>query len=116
LGYFQRHTSLHTLPPFALPPSSPSRAADATAFLKRCAAALKPGGAILIKENVCASGFEVDTADASVTRSHAYNSQLYTQGTGLRLAHTALQRDFPRQLFKVRMYALKADAGWEEAA
>ena len=77
------------------------------AFLRRCAAALRPGGVIFIKENVCAQGFIVDSEDASVTRSHAYNVELFTERAGLRLAHTALQRGFPKQLFKVRMYALK---------
>jgi protein N-terminal methyltransferase len=80
---------------------------DAIAFLQRCAAALKPGGMIFIKENVCAQGFIVDSEDASVTRSHAYNVELFTKRSGLKLAHTALQKDFPKQLFKVRMYALK---------
>jgi protein N-terminal methyltransferase len=80
---------------------------DAISFLNRCAAALKPGGVIFIKENVCAQGFIVDSEDASVTRSHAYNVELFTKRAGLKLAHTALQKDFPKQLFKVRMYALK---------
>lgn len=38
------------------------------AFLKRCAAALKPGGKIFVKENVCDIGFLVDNDDASLTR------------------------------------------------
>ena len=76
-------------------------------FLRRCASALRPGGMIFVKENVCAEGFQVDTEDASLTRSHAYNVELFTKRAGLKLAHTALQKDFPRQLFKVRMYALK---------
>lgn len=80
---------------------------DTVAFLKKCAAALRPNGMIFIKENVCAKGFVVDTEDASVTRSHAYNIELFTAKAGLKLAHTALQRDFPKQLYKVRMYALK---------
>lgn len=79
---------------------------DAIAFLRRCAAALKPGGMIFVKENVCAEGFIVDSEDASVTRSHAYNVDLFTKGAGLRLLHTALQKGFPKHLFKVRMYAL----------
>lgn len=80
---------------------------DAIAFLQRCAAVLRPGGMIFIKENVCNQGFIVDSEDASVTRSHAYNVELFTKRAGLKLAHTALQKDFPKQLFKVRMYALK---------
>jgi protein N-terminal methyltransferase len=38
------------------------------AFLQRAAAALKPGGMLFVKENVCERGFIVDSSDASVTR------------------------------------------------
>lgn len=78
---------------------------DLIAFLRRSAAALKPGGMLFVKENVCERGFILDTSDASVTRSHAYYTQLFDKA-GLRLTHTALQKDFPKGLFKVRMYAL----------
>lgn len=81
---------------------------DAVAFLQRCADALRPGGCIFVKENVCGEGFVADFEDASVTRSHAYNVELFTKHAGLRLAHTALQRGFPKPLYKVRMYALKS--------
>lgn len=52
-----------------------------------------------MKENVCERGFIVDSQDASVTRSHAYYVQLFDRA-GLRLTHTALQKDFPKGLFK----------------
>lgn len=71
---------------------------DAIIFLQRCASALKPGGLIFVKENVCNQGFIVDLEDASVTRSHAYNVELFTKRAGLKLAHTALQKDFPKQV------------------
>lgn len=38
------------------------------AFLQRSAAALKPGGMLFVKENVCERGFILDSSDASVTR------------------------------------------------
>ncbi|PSC68762.1 alpha N-terminal methyltransferase 1 [Micractinium conductrix] len=79
---------------------------DLIAFLQRSAAALKPGGVLIVKENVCEKGFVVDNSDASVTRSHQYYVQLFEQA-GMRMTHTALQKDFPKGLFKVRMYALK---------
>ncbi|EFN51806.1 hypothetical protein CHLNCDRAFT_27478 [Chlorella variabilis] len=41
---------------------------DLIAFLQRSAAALKPGGVLFVKENVCERGFIVDSSDASVTR------------------------------------------------
>jgi hypothetical protein len=69
------------------------------AFLQRAAAALKPGGMLFVKENVCERGFIVDSSDASVTRSHQYYGQLFERA-GLRMSHTALQKDFPRPLFK----------------
>lgn len=82
---------------------------DSIKFLKRCAAALKPGGMIFLKENVCDDGFIVDSDDCSITRSHAYNVELFTKKAGLKIAHTTIQKNFPKQLFKVRMYALKFD-------
>ena len=88
---------------------------DLCAFLRRCAAAVKPGGVIVVKENVCEEGFIVDKDDASITRSHLYYQQLF-QRAGLALAHTALQRNFPKGLFKVRMYALKPKPGAAAAA
>jgi SAM-dependent methyltransferase len=80
---------------------------DAVAFFQRCAAALRPGGCIFVKENVCPKGFIVDSEDASVTRSHAYMLELMTKRAGLSLVSTARQRDFPKPLYVVRMYALK---------
>ena len=41
-------------------------------WLRKCAAALKPGGLVIVKENICASGFIVDEEDSSLTRSDAY--------------------------------------------
>lgn len=40
-------------------------------------------------------------------RSHEYYSELLSDRAGLILTNTALQRGFPKDLFKVRMYALK---------
>lgn len=79
---------------------------DAISFLNRCSAALKPGGMVFIKENVCDEGFIVDREDASVTRSHKYYIELIEKA-GMGLVHTALQKNFPKELFKVRMYAAK---------
>ena len=43
---------------------------------------------------------------ACIRRSHAYYVELL-QRAGLTLMHTAVQKNFPKGLFKVRMYALK---------
>uniref|UniRef100_A0A1D1ZX26 Alpha N-terminal protein methyltransferase 1 n=1 Tax=Auxenochlorella protothecoides TaxID=3075 RepID=A0A1D1ZX26_AUXPR len=80
---------------------------DAIAFFQRCAKALKPGGFVFVKENVCPDGFVVDRSDCSITRNHKYYLELFSKG-GLTLAHSATQSGFPRGLFKVRMYALTA--------
>lgn len=81
---------------------------DAISFLTRCGQAMRAQGVIFLKENVCESGFIVDSDDYSITRSHAYFVELFRKA-GLRVAHTSLQKNFPKQLFKVRMYALRAD-------
>ena len=81
---------------------------DAVSFLERCASRMKGKGMIFLKENVCDGGFIVDSDDCSMTRSHAYFCDLFRLA-GLRLAHTAVQRNFPKCLFKVRMYALAVD-------
>ena len=81
---------------------------DAIRFFHKCAAAMRPRGVIFLKENVCDAGFIVDPDDCSITRSHAYYIDLFRKA-GMRVAHTALQKNFPKQLFKVRMYALRFD-------
>lgn len=41
---------------------------DLIALLRRCEAGLRPGGTVVLKENVCPKGFVVDKEDSSVTR------------------------------------------------
>ena len=79
---------------------------DAISFLTRCGRSMRAQGVIFLKENVCDSGFIVDSDDCSITRSHAYFVELFRKA-GLRVSHTSLQKNFPKQLFKVRMYALR---------
>lgn len=48
-------------------------AADVLSWLARCAAALKPGGLVVVKENICSGErFVTDDEDSSLTRSDAY--------------------------------------------
>ncbi|EIE19830.1 hypothetical protein COCSUDRAFT_30891 [Coccomyxa subellipsoidea C-169] len=77
---------------------------DLLALLERCKGGLKPGGLMIFKENVCENGFVVDPEDSSVTRSDAYLLDLLKRA-GYTLRGSALQRNFPKGLFKVRMYA-----------
>jgi len=81
--------------------------ADAVAFLRRAAGALKPGGVLVVKENIAASGFVVDREDRSLTRSHPYMLDL-GKAAGLTCVADARQRGFPAGLFGVRMYAWRA--------
>lgn len=79
---------------------------DFVEFFLRCRKGLKPGGVIVLKENTCANGFIVDKEDSSVTRSAEYLEGLFKAG-GLQVVHKDFQKDFPKELFKVMMYAIK---------
>lgn len=57
----------------------PTPAEDLVSFLQRSAAALRPGGMLFVKENVCDKGFVVDNSDASVTRC----ALVWGQGPGV---------------------------------
>eukprot|EP00899_Mesostigma_viride_P004956 jgi/Mesvir1/14461/Mv05172-RA.2 len=75
-------------------------------FCKPLQGGLKEGGMIIMKENNAKEGFIVDKDDSSITRSDAYFRDLFKQ-TPLKLVRSKVQRDFPKNLFTVRMYALQ---------
>ena len=80
---------------------------DAVAFFDRCKAGLRPGGIIVVKENICKhTDFVVDKEDSSLTRSNKYMLQLFAK-SNMQTTHNVLQRNFPKELFPVRMYAIK---------
>lgn len=60
-----------------------------------------------VKENICTNGFVVDKQDSSLTRSDAYMMELFTEKCGAKVLSNVKQRNFPRELFDVRMYAIK---------
>lgn len=80
---------------------------DLIAFLMRCKKGLRSNGLIIIKENVT-SGFveEVDFQDCSVTRTELSMQNIFHKA-GLTILKQELQKNFPRGLFPVKMYALK---------
>ena len=80
---------------------------DFVAFFRRCAEGLKPGGMVFMKENNAKDGFVLDTDDSSLTRSHKYFMHLFEDQLGWEVAKHRLQKDFPKELFGVRMYALR---------
>ena len=90
------------------PQPSPHPSDDAIAFIRRAMAALRPGGALVIKENVCSKGFVVDSDDKSLTRSPAYMRSLLEK-SGAVLTAEAAQKDFPKGLFAVRMFGVRKE-------
>eukprot|EP00955_Chlamydomonas_euryale_P092562 364719-Chlamydomonas_euryale.AAC.3 len=64
----------------------------------------------LILPGVCAraqEGFVVDNDDSSLTRSNTYMLELFEASGLVTLVQSAKQRNFPKDLFDVRMYVLR---------
>lgn len=86
---------------------------DVVGLLSRCRGALRPGGAIVVKDNnappsecdAVAGKYLLDDENAAVIRSHGHLQNLCRKA-GLRVATVALVTDFPDDLFAVRMYWL----------
>mmetsp|Transcript_579 Transcript_579/g.1956 ORF Transcript_579/g.1956 Transcript_579/m.1956 type:complete len:267 (+) Transcript_579:108-908(+) len=75
-------------------------------FVRACAEAVAPGGYVCIKDNVCSKGFVVDKSDSSVTRSESYLKGLLDDA-GVTIVKSISQKGFPKELFPVKMYALR---------
>lgn len=72
---------------------------------------LSQTGWIVVKENLSSDIFKqdiYDDEDSSVTRSDDKFRALFEQA-GLKIVETKLQTGFPKELFPVRMYALKPE-------
>jgi protein N-terminal methyltransferase len=80
--------------------------ADVQIMFSRARLGLKPDGLIFVKENICKDGFIVDNEDSSLTRSNAYMIELFEK-SNMQLIQSSKQRNFPKDLFDVRMYVLK---------
>ncbi len=61
---------------------------------------------IFVKENNCLNEFDVDDVDSSMTRSDSLFKDIF-QRSGLELVKEATQKNFPPNLYPVKMYALK---------
>lgn len=79
---------------------------DCQTLFDRCRVGLKKDGIVVVKENICREGFIVDKSDSSLTRSDAYMLDLFAR-CGVQVIENVKQKNFPRDLFDVRMYALK---------
>jgi len=66
----------------------------------------RTGVIIIVKENISRDGFILDREDTSITRSDLQYRQIFHRA-GLKLVAEKLQSGFPKQLFPVRMYALR---------
>lgn len=84
------------------------------AFLRRCAAGLRPGGWIIVKDNnasptepgIIDGAYLVDSVDHSVMRTNKLVKRLFG-AAGLELRKEVRQTRFPSELCTVRMYALQ---------
>lgn len=73
---------------------------------------LNPNGVIVVKENVSQTDEgEIDTEDSSITRSFL-NFCIIFQQANLKCIAKRTQRNFPRELFRVEMFALKPASVW----
>lgn len=75
-------------------------------YFKRCIDGLQKNGTIVVKENNAPMEDEFDPTDSSVTRTDAKFRELFEKA-GLQLILTEVQKGLPKELFVVRMYALK---------
>jgi len=82
---------------------------DLIAFYIRAKAALGPNGCLFVKENVKKKGFLVHKDDFSVTRS-AILYELAFQAASLTVRASAMQPDFPEDIYEVKIWALQAKA------
>ena len=88
---------------------------DFVRFLKRCAKGLRPGGLIIVKENVLGDtpahrgrDFLLDEEDSSLTRTKPYMRHIFKEA-GLRVFLEESQQDWHPSMLPVAMYALEPD-------
>lgn len=81
---------------------------DLLTFLEKSKANLvdPKNGMIFVKENVHDTGFYVDKDDNSVVRSDKLFVELFEQA-GLEVMAHIYQPGFPKDLFKISLYALR---------
>jgi protein N-terminal methyltransferase len=78
---------------------------DFVNLLQRLKQALTENGVIIIKDNIAAKEHVFDKQDHSVTRNEAQLRKIF-QAAGMSIAAERMQRNFPKELFKVKMFAL----------
>jgi protein N-terminal methyltransferase len=79
---------------------------DYISFFQRCIQGLRTGGVIILKDNCSErSTFMVDREDSSVARHVDYHQVLFARA-GLKVIKVKRQKDFPKELCPVIMFAL----------
>jgi len=79
---------------------------DFISLLTRLKSSLKPGGIIVIKDNVGGEGCELDSEDSSVMRNNVQLEEIFRLA-GVTILKNQLQIGFPQELQPVRFYALQ---------
>ena len=80
---------------------------DLVAFFKRCKKGLCENGIIGVKENIAAAdAADFDEADSSYTRSRESLLKIFSRA-GLAVLNEEKQKNFPKELYDVRMFALQ---------
>ncbi|XP_013884671.1 N-terminal Xaa-Pro-Lys N-methyltransferase 1 [Austrofundulus limnaeus] len=75
-------------------------------FLRRCGSALRPGGLVVIKDNVSYEGVVPDQVDSSVCRDLGIVRSLVGRA-GLRIVHEEQQMNLPKEIYQVHTLALR---------
>ncbi|XP_031572380.1 N-terminal Xaa-Pro-Lys N-methyltransferase 1-B-like [Actinia tenebrosa] len=82
---------------------------DFIEFLNRCKKGLAEGGIVCIKENIVTrQDYDIDAVDSSVTRSHQHFAKLFERAN-MTVLKRETQSNFPKEIYKVNMYALVAN-------
>jgi len=77
---------------------------DLLAFLERCRQGLTKNGLLVLKENVSSGDVEFDDTDSSYTRPRQLIVDI-VQRANFRVVKEETQKQFPSDLYQVRMFA-----------
>ncbi|XP_066569276.1 N-terminal Xaa-Pro-Lys N-methyltransferase 1 isoform X2 [Amia ocellicauda] len=75
-------------------------------FLRRCRVGLRPGGLVVVKDNVAHEGVVLDEVDSSVCRDLPTLRSL-VQRAGLEVLQEEKQENFPDEIYQVQTLALR---------
>ena len=79
---------------------------DLVAFFIRCRQGLTEGGMLFVKENISSATVEFDEKDSSYTRPRQAFVDLMRKA-GLKVLKEEKQKQFPNDIYEVRMFALQ---------